>query len=220
MKILVIEDHPKLRENIVKYFKINWYLAEESFNWKEALLKAKLNSYDCVILDINLPIMNWKEFILEFRKSNKNTPVIALTSNSMLEDKVEMFELGVDDYLTKPFELKELEIRIKALTKRKEEKIEEKVIIWNIEINFSKHKVILQWVELELSNKEYLIIEFLAKNKGFPKTKVQILENVWWEAEENLELSSTTLEAHISWIRKKLGKNFIKTIKWTGYIIK
>jgi len=219
MKILIVEDHPKIRENIKKYLKLNSYIAEEAIHWKEALEKIRTNNYDLIILDVNLPLMDWREFIKILRQEKKQIPVIALTSNSTLDDKIEMFDLWVDDYITKPFELKELELRIKALTKRKDKKIEEIINIWNIEINLAKYKIYIKWNEIELSNKEYLIIQFLARNKWFPKSKTQILEHVWWEFEENLNLSSTTLEAHISGIRKKLGTKFIKTIKWVWYII-
>lgn len=219
MKILVIEDHPKLRENIIKFFKISGYLAEWAFNWVEAFEKIAFNKYDLLILDVNMPIMGGEEFMKKLREKGDNIPVIALTSNSMLEDKLEMFDLWVDDYLTKPFELKELEARINALLKRKDKQIEKIIKIDNLEINLSKHKIFDSWKQLELWNKQYLIIEFLAINRGFPKSKVAILEKVWWELEENLDLSSTTLEAHISGLRKKIGKNFIKTIKWVGYVI-
>lgn len=219
MKILIIEDHPKIRENISKYLKIVWYVAETAINWLEAMEKLRYNLYDVIILDINMPIMNGREFILKLRNQGNNIPVIVLTSNSMLEDKVEMFDLWVDDYITKPFELKELELRIKSIARRKNMELQEVINIWEIEINLSKHKVFLKNREIELSNKEYLIIEFLSINKWYPKSKVQILEHVWWEQEENLNLSSVTLEAHISVIRKKISKTFIKTIKWVGYII-
>lgn len=219
MKILIVEDNPKLRENIFKFLKISGFIAETSSNWLQALEKTIWNNYDIIILDINMPFSNWKEFTKRFRNSWKNTPIIALTSNSMLDDKLEMFNLWVDDYMTKPFELKELLARINSLLKRKQTIIEERIIIKNIEIHISKHKVFINWNEIELWNKEYLIIEFLATNKWYPKNKTQILEAVWWELEENLELSSTTLEAHISTIRKKISKDFIKTIKWVWYII-
>lgn len=219
MKILIIEDHPKIRENISKYLKIVWYVAETAINWLEAIEKLRYNLYDVIILDINMPIMNGREFILKLRKQGNNIPVIVLTSNSMLEDKVEMFDLGVDDYITKPFELKELELRIKSISRRKNMEVQELINIWEIEINLSKHKVFLKKEEIELSNKEYLIVEFLSINRWYPKSKVQILEHVWWEQEENLNLSSVTLEVHISVIRKKISKTFIKTIKWVGYII-
>ncbi|MFA5916950.1 MAG: response regulator transcription factor [Candidatus Gracilibacteria bacterium] len=219
MKILIIEDHPKLRENIAKYLKINSYVAETAIHGLDALEKLRNTDYDLIILDINMPLMNGKEFMKRLREKKKDIPVIALTSNSTLDDKVEMFELGVDDYLTKPFELKELELRIRSLTKRKDLKIEDIIVINDLEINLAKHKVYKENKEIELSNKEYLIIEFLSKNRGYPKNKTDILEQVWGEFEENLDFSSTTLEAHISTIRKKLGPNFIKTIKGVGYIV-
>lgn len=219
MKILIVEDNPKLRENISKFLKISGFTVDTAPNWLEALDKVVWNTYDTIVLDINMPFLNWKDFTKKLRASWKNIPIIALTSNSLLDDKLEMFDLWVDDYMTKPFELKELFVRINALVKRKWNIIEEKIIIWDFEINISKHKVYKNSKEIEFWNKEYLIIEFLAKNRWYPKNKTQLLLSVWWEAEENLELSSTTLESHISTIRKKLAKSFIKTIKWVGYII-
>jgi len=218
MKILVIEDHPKLRANIMKFFKISWYLAEWSIHWEEALEKISFNKYDLLILDVNMPIMWGREFMKELR-GNNNIPVIALTSNSMLEDKLEMFDLWVDDYLTKPFELKELEARVKVLFKRKDKKIEKIIKLWDIEIDLDNHKIYKDDNEIKFWNKHFLIIEFLSKSKWIIKSKVQILEKVWGELEENLDLNSTTLEAHISVIRKKLWKNLIKTVKGSGYII-
>lgn len=219
MKILIVEDHPKIRENIKKFLKISWYLAETAINWKEWLDKVIYWDYDLIILDLNMPVMNWKEFMINMRKLSKNIPVIALTSNSLLDDKIEMFDLWVLDYMTKPFEFRELEARIKSLLKRKETIVDDILIIWDIKIDFSKHKVYKNNIEVLLSVKEYLIIEFLSRNKSYPKTKLEILEHVWWEAEENLELSSTTMEAHISMIRRKLWTEFIKNIRWIGYII-
>ena len=219
MKVLVIEDHPKIRDNIIKFLKISGYLPEGAFNGEEALEKIGFNKYDILVLDINMPIMDGREFMKKLRSLGNSIPVIALTSNSMLDDKIEMFELWVDDYLTKPFELKELEMRIKSIAKRKDKTIENYLEIGEIKIDFAKHKIYKKNIELELSNKHYLIVEFLSRNKWFPKSKVAILEKVWWELEENLDLNSTTLEAHISVLRKKISKDFIKTIKWVGYII-
>ncbi len=219
MKILVVEDHPKLRENIIKFLKISSYIAEWAFNWKEALEKIFLNKYDIIILDVNMPIMSGREFIKKLREKWNNIPVIALTSNSMLDDKLDMFDLWVDDYMTKPFEFKELDARLKAILKRKDKKIEKQIKIDSILIDLNNHKIFKDNKEVEFWNKHFLIIEFLVRNRWIIKSKNSILEKVWGEAEENLNLSSTTLEAHISVIRKKLWKDFIKTIKWSGYII-
>lgn len=118
MKILVVEDNLKIRENIIDFFKIQGHLAEGVENGYEALTMLHA-MYDIVILDINMPKMNGKEFLEKMRTTEKNLPVIALTSNSTIENKAEIFELGVDDYLTKPFDMRELEMRVLALYRRK-----------------------------------------------------------------------------------------------------
>ena len=166
-----------------------------------------------------MSIINGKEFLVKIRSNWKNIPVIVLTSNSMLDDKLELFDLWADDYMTKPFEIEELIARIKSILKRWNNKIENIKQIWNISINFDSKKILLNWEEQIFTYKQYLIIELLAKNLWYPQNKVKIMEYVWWESEENLEFDSTTLESHIYSIRKKLGKNFIKTIKWIWYII-
>ena len=219
MKVFVIEDHPKIRENIIKFLNIKWHVVEWAVHWKEALEHLQKNFFDIIVLDINLPVMNGKEFLSLLRNTGNTTPVIALTSNSMLEDKLEVFSLWVDDYLTKPFELLELEARILALYKRKDKIIEEVFTLWDVQVDVVRHIVTLKWKEVELGNKEFLIVEFLAKNRGVPKSKSDIFQYAWWEREETLNFDSITLEVHISYIRKKLGKNFIKTIKWVGYVI-
>ncbi len=219
MKILVVEDHPKLRQNIVKYLNIKWFRAEEAIHWEDAIVKLQMNNYDLVILDINMPILNWKDFTKKVRESGNNIPIIALTSNSLLLDKLEMFSLWVDDYLTKPFELEELEARIKTLLKRKDREIKTNLKFWLVEIDVDKHKVYKEGKEIDLWNKEYMILEYLFLNFWYPKSKIAILEHVWWEQEENLDLGSVTLEAHISYLRKKLWKDLIKTIKWVWYVV-
>lgn len=219
MKILIVEDNKNLRENLVFLLKKNNYLAEWAFCWEEAIKKIYSSNYDAIILDINMPIMDWREFLKKIRQDWKNIPVIALTSNSMLEDKLEIFDLWVDDYMTKPFEIDELLARLKSILKRSEKKIENLKEIWDLVINFSSKKIFFKQEEVNLTYKQYLLIEFLAKNFWYPQTKIKIMEYVWWENEENLEFNSTTLESHIYSLRKKFWKNFIKTIKWIWYIM-
>lgn len=219
MKILVVEDHPKIRQNIIKYLNLKWFRAEEAIHGEDAKQKIKSNDYDLIVLDINMPLLNWKEFTKFVRDSWNNIPIIALTSNSLLDDKLEMFSLWVDDYITKPFEFEELEARIKTVLKRKDKEIKNNLKIRDIELDIDKHKVYKNWIEIILWNKEYMILEYLFLNQTYPKSKISILEHVWWEQEENLDLWSVTLEAHISFLRKKLWKDLIKTIKWVGYVI-
>jgi DNA-binding response OmpR family regulator len=218
VKILVIEDHPKIRENIIEYFSIKWYTIEWAVHGEEAL-KMLYANYDVIVLDMNMPIMDWKTFIEKIRYNGNITPVIVLTSNSLLSDKITMFDLGADDYVVKPFEMRELEARIIALSRRKEKQIEEIIKFSEYSIDIWR-KIIKKWgSQVELSNKEFGIIEYLCRNKWYPKSKIDILEAVWWLKEAELAMDSVTLEAHISTIRKKLWKSVITTLKWTGYTI-
>lgn len=219
MKILIVEDHPKLRENIIKFFTMKGHLIEGAIHWEEALEKLEKAGYDSVILDINLPIMDGREFLKTLRKRDKDIPIIALTSNSMLSDKLQVFDLWADDYLTKPFELLELEARVHSLGRRRGKEIEEIIKVRDVTVDITKHKIFKTWKEIDVGNKEFLIIEFLMRNKGIPKSKSEIFEFAWGEREENLNFDSITLEVHISYIRKKLGRDFIRTIKWVGYVV-
>lgn len=218
MKILIIEDHPKLRANIIEYLSLKGYTAEWATHGEEALSLLH-GHYDIIILDMNMPIMDGKSFLEKLRKDGFTIPVITLTSNSLLEDKITMFDLGADDYVVKPFELRELEARILAVGRRKEKEIQEIIQFDEYALNTGK-KTIKKWEnEVDIKGKEYQILEFLARNKWYPKNKSEILEAVWGLREAELAMDSVTLEAHISTIRKKLWKHIIETMKWFWYKI-
>jgi two-component system, OmpR family, response regulator len=218
MKLLIVEDHPKIRANIIEYFTLKWYTIEWAMHGGEALEMLHAH-YDIIILDMNMPIMDGRTFIWELRRSGHETPVIVLTSNSLIEDKVTMFDLGADDYVVKPFEMRELEARIIALGRRRTQSIEEIIEFGEYRIDIGR-KTVKRWdQQVELSHKEYGIIEYLTRNKSYPKSKIEILEAVWGMREAELAMNSVTLEAHISTIRKKLGKSIITTLKWTWYCI-
>lgn len=219
MKILIVEDNNNLRENLIFLLKKFNYLWEWASNWREAFDKISKSNYDAIILDLNMPVMSWKEFLKKIRIIWKITPVIALTSDSMLQDKLDLYDLWVDDYMTKPFEIEELVARLKSVLKRVDKKIDDKKEIWNIIVNYTTNKIYINNEEISFPHKQYLIVEYLSKNFWYPQKKIKIMEYVWWEAEENLDFDSTTLESHIYAIRKKLWKEFIKTIKGNGYII-
>lgn len=219
MKILIVEDNPLLRENLEFLLKKFQFVPESAANGKEAFDKLSMQKYDAMILDINMPIMDGKQLLQKLLEAKKQLPTIALTSDGMLQDKLEMFELWVDDYMTKPFEVEELVVRLRSILRRWEIKIDNQQIINDVKINFSKKKIFYKEEEIFFSHKMYLIIEFLSKNIWYPQNKAKIMEYVWWEQEENLEMNSTTLESHIYAIRKKLWKDFIKTVKGIWYII-
>lgn len=160
-----------------------------------------------------MPIMDGRTFISELRKSGYQTPVIVLTSNSLIDDKVTMFDLGADDYVVKPFEMRELEARIIALGRRRTQSIDQIIEFGEYSIDIGRKIVKKAGKQVELSHKEYGIIEYLSRNKTYPKSKLEILEAVWGIREAELAMDSVTLEVHISAIRKRLGKSVITTLK-------
>ncbi len=219
MKILVVEDNPILRENLVFLLKKYHYVSECVWDGQQAINRIAHSKYDLVLLDINMPVMTGKQFLKKIRSSWNTLPVIALTSDNFLDDKIEMFDLWVDDYVTKPFDIEELVVRIKAILKRWSVIQDDTDTLWEISINYNSKKVLLNNDVLDLSHKQYLILELLIKNKWYPQNKNKIMEYVWWEQEDNLNLSSTTLESHIYSLRKLLWSNAIKTMKWVWYIM-
>ena len=219
MKILIIDDNFKLRENIREYFREYSILCEEAYDGQNALEKVGGGNYDVIILDVNMPHINGREFLEKIRAAGSEVPVLALTSNTLIQDKLEMFRLGVDDYVTKPFNLDELLARVKALYRRHRDHIGQTIEIGDTIVDLDRCRVTRGDEEINLPNKEYRIVEYLAINRGNPRTKTDILEHVWGEQQENLNLDTMTFEVHISSIRKKLGKDFIMTIRGIGYVI-
>lgn len=179
MKLLVVDDHPKIRENIVTYFSMHSIRVDEARTGEEALEKAPHGEYDVIILDVNMPMMGGKEFLEKFRGSGFLTPVIALTSNSLLSDKESLYNAGADDYLTKPFELKELFLRVQAIARRKEQVISRSVKVGDIEIDTVHMQVKKSGILMDLSAKEIGILNYLAQNPGIPKNKTDIILHVW-----------------------------------------
>lgn len=219
MKILIVEDSKILRENLEFLLKKFHFVCDFCVDWKEAIQKVSMQKYDAIVLDNNMPRMTGKEFLAALRKDKNSTPVIVLTSDSQMNDKLSMFDLWADDYMTKPFEIEELVARLKAIGKRKGILTDTVCRFSEYTINYSKWKIFKNDCEIFFPHKQYLILEFLTQNINYTQSKIKIMEYVWWEQEEHLELDSTTLESHIYAIRKKLGKNVISTIKGMWYII-
>lgn len=220
MKLLLVEDHPKLRTNIRQYLSPKGIFVDEAITWVEALAQIERGGYDVIVLDLGLPLLDGKEVTREMRRNDNRTPVLILTSSNLLEDKIELLELWADDYLTKPFALEELYARIRAITRRAESPIESRVHkLGDIQIDFDRAVITHGKREVVLVNKELQILEYLIKKKGVIASKSELIEAIWGSTDEELFSQSTTLEAHISSIRKKLTKDIITTRRGIGYAI-
>ena len=213
MQILVIEDNKTIANNIKKYLELDGNSVFIAENGLYGLEVARKNDFDIIVLDLMLPGLEWEKVCAEIKKE-KDIPVIMTTAKWQLEDKLEWFNVWADDYLVKPFDLEELEARIKVLTKRKQ--WDNKAIKkWNIAIDLQNRKVLKWTKEVKLTVKEYNILECLVKNIWIPLSRTDIIQEVWWW--DSLFDDDGKLDVYISTIRRKLGKDIIETVKGFGY---
>ena len=213
MKVLLIEDNKTIANNIKKYLELGDFevlVCENGLFWLEV---ARNNDFDIILLDLMLPWMSGEEICKKI-KFEKDIPIIMTTAKWQLEDKLEWFELWADDYLVKPFDLEELEARIKALTRRKQSG-NKPIKKWNITIDIQNRKILKWEKEVKLTVKEYNILEYLVKNIWIPLSRTDIIQEVWWW--DSLFDDDGKLDVYISTLRGKLGKDIIETVKWFGY---
>jgi len=218
MKILVVEDEIDLNNVIVKHLKKNGYSVDSAFNGDEAMDFTAVARYDLIVLDIMMPVMDGLTFLQKSRTKKLATPVLMLTAKDEIDDIVKGLDTGADDYLVKPFDFKELLARVRTLIRRNSGSAANEIYADELKINLSKKSVELGGQSIELTGKEYEILEFLMLNKGRILTRDQIKEHVW---DFDYTGSSNVIDVLIKNIRKKLGEcDVIQTKRGLGYVIK
>ncbi len=223
MKILVIEDEPK----VASFLKQG--LEEHQFEVtiaSDGLLGIKFgieNSYDVIILDIMIPYKNGIEVARELRNAEVKSPILILTALSTVDEKVEGLEAGADDYLVKPFDFKELLARIRALLKRNVENFQanDTLKLFDLELDLNRKVARRGGKTIDLTAKEYSLLEYLIRNKNRVISRNEILENVW---STNFDTTTNVIDVYINFLRKKIDKDYevkiIHTMVGMGYIIK
>ena len=220
MKVLVIEDNEILSRNLVRYLSARDIFAELSLNWEDWLYKASIKYFDAIILDINLPWINWLEICKKLREKWKDVSIIMLTSMWTNEDIVAWLDLWADDYLVKPFEYSELLARLNAITRRKMANKSNTIIkIWDIELDMQKVEVKKSWELISLSKLEYDLFKYLVQNRWVALSRQDIYEHVWWESDSDF-IFSKTIDVYAWYLRKKLWKNLIETKKGYWFLIR
>lgn len=219
MRLLVVEDEVQLADALNEILKRNKYTVDAVYDGISGLDCALSDVYDCIILDIMLPGMDGIEILRNIRMENINTPVLMLTARSEVEDKINGLDCGADDYLTKPFVTGELLARIRALTRRKGDIVDDNKMTYN-ELSLLKNSSSLSFKESEvkLSLKEFQIMELLMANPRQIFTKERIIEKIWGY---DSDVEYNNIEVYISFLRKKLKSigcdSKIKTARGIGY---
>lgn len=222
MRILVIEDETTLNKNICEALLAEKFAVESAFDGFLAERFLKKETFDCVVMDINLPKKNGYDLCKEFREYDTQTPILMLTAFDELEDKIKGYDSGADDYLTKPFFMKELIMRINALLKRSQSNSENNsnniVIASDIRIDTAHKKVTRQNQEIQLTPREYQILLKLCANNGEIVSKNELIKDIWGTS---LDVNTNTIEVYVNFLRNKIdkpfGKNSIKTKIGYGY---
>lgn len=214
MKILVVDDEELIRNVIKEYLMMENYTVDEAGDGQEAIEKAKNNDYNLIIMDIMMPKMDGYQACKEIKK-NKDVPFIMLSARSEEYDKLIGFDLGIDDYVTKPFSPKELVARVKAILKRNNTdtytyKFE------GLTINDLAHEVRVDDKKVNLTPKEYDLLKYLVTNKNIALSREQLLTNIWGY---DFFGDDRTIDTHIKTLRNSLGKyrKFIVTVRAIGY---
>ncbi len=219
MKVLIVEDSKELCDAIQEGLSQRDFVVETALDGKTGREKALVNKYDTIVLDLNLPYLDGIDIAKSIRNENIQTPIIALTARDSLDDKLKGFNVGFDDYLTKPFDMKELIARIRALIRRSKANKDIILKAAGIKLDPKKRKTWQNNKEVEFTKTEFNILELLLRNKGVAVKKTDIIELVWGSDPDILE---PPVRSHIKTIRKKLeDDNFeiIQTVPGIGYTI-
>lgn len=213
MNILVVDDEELIRDVIKEYLSIENYTVVEASDGLDAIDKFKFNNIDLVIMDIMMPNMDGFNAIKRIKEIN-DVPTIMLSARADETDKLEGFDLGIDDYITKPFSPKELIARVKAVLKRNNK--EEKFIYKTLEVDYKGHIVKIDNKEIKLTPKEYEILCFLIQNKNIAMSRETLLSKLWGYSYYS---DDRTIDTHIKKLRSNLGqyRNLIITVRSMGY---
>ncbi|MBN2100576.1 response regulator transcription factor [Candidatus Dojkabacteria bacterium] len=219
MKILLVEDSKELLEAMAQALIDEGYTVDQAQDGNKGYEYAMVNGYDILILDLNLPNKSGYEIAKAFRKDNSTTPIMAVTARDALPDKLKGFDLGFDDYLTKPFEIPELMARVRALIRRSKPNKKKVIETHNLKIDSQSRKVMEGKKEIDLTKTEFNILEYLVRHQGLVVENGKLIEAIWGE---DADLLDPPVRSHVKNLRKKIGDDnmtIIKTVPGVGYII-
>jgi two-component system OmpR family response regulator len=223
MKILIVEDERSLALEMEAFLLKAYYLCDLAFTAKQGQQLMEENQYDFILLDLGLPDKDGLHVLQDARKNCPSASYIILTARGDLEDRIKGLDLGADDYLPKPFSLLELQSRMQAITRRKSGFKDPLVSLGDFSVDLSKRTILFDNHEIELSRKEFDLLNYMLLHKNRPLTRSQLSEHIWGNFSDD-DYDSNFIDVHIKNIRKKLSAyapvEWLQTIRGIGYKIK
>jgi DNA-binding response OmpR family regulator len=220
VRVLLVEDEPRIAGFIAKGLRERAYAVDVARDGEEALYYAGVNEYDLVILDVMLPVKDGYGVCRELRGSGFRSPILMLTARDAVDDRVAGLDSGADDYLTKPFDFKELLARLRALSRRSTEIRPEVIQVADLTLNPENHAIIRAGKQISVTAKEYALLEFLMLNQSRVVNREQIAQHVW---DENFDPFSNIIDVYVRRLRTKIDAGFsqplIHTRRGEGYIL-
>jgi DNA-binding response OmpR family regulator len=222
MRVLVVEDERRLAELIARRFRTEYFETDLAFDGNEGLARALSGCYDAIVLDRMLPEIDGIEICRRLRQAKVETPILMLTARRELDERVEGLDAGADDYLGKPFAFSELLARVRALTRRAERPLLPTMLqVGDLTLDTQRHRVERAGAEIELSPREFALLEYLMRNAGQVVTREQILDRVWgYDAEPE----GNVIDLYIHYLRRKIDAArpdpLIRTVRGVGYTIR
>lgn len=221
MRILVVEDEKKVASFIKKGLEEEHYAVDIAYDGEEGLALAQINEYDLILLDIMLPKLDGMEVLTRIRGNGSSVPILILTAKDSVEDIVTGLDTGSDDYLTKPFSFAELVARVRALLRRRANEKMDILTVGDLSLSTSTHRVKRGGRKIELTPKEYALLEYFMRNPNRILTRTLITEHVW---DYHFDPETNVIDVYVNYLRKKIDHGFqkklIHTIRGSGYIMK
>lgn len=215
MRLLIVEDETDLARSLARALREDGYAVDVAEDGDEGRFKALENDYDAIILDWMLPVVSGIDVLVALRKK-KRTPVLMLTARRAVDQRVEGLNAGADDYLAKPFDLKELRARLRAIIRRSAGEARDQIEIGSVVIDTWGKRITLRGEPVAITAREYALVEYLALRRGKMISRTELYEHLFDENEDSL---SNLLDVRVSLVRKKLGADFIVTRRGQGYCI-
>ncbi len=221
MRILIVEDEKKVAGFIKKGLEEETYAVDVAYDGEEGFHLAAMNEYDMIILDWMLPKMDGLEVLARLRDKKVSTPILLLTAKDEVDDKVTGLNRGADDYLTKPFAFSELLARIRSLLRRGQAETQTELKVGDLILDMVSHKVSRDGEEIELTGKEYSLLEYFMRNEGKVLTRTMIAEHVW---DYNFDTFTNVIDVYVNHLRKKIDKKYpaklLHTLRGVGYVMR